>query len=72
MGNNANKSVTWVLSGTHSIFESQIDYGINCCLVTESCRSLLLLRELEPIGLLCLRDFPGNTGVGCHFNLQLA
>ena len=42
-----------------------------CCLVAESCLTLLQPHGLQPARLLCRWDFPGkNTGVGCHFHLQ--
>ena len=42
-----------------------------CCLVAQSCQTLLQPHELYPTRLLCPWDFPGkNTGVSCHFILQ--
>ena len=42
-----------------------------CCLVAQSCPTLLRSHELLPASLLCPWDFPGkDAGVGCHFLLQ--
>ena len=42
-----------------------------CCLLTNLCPALLLLRGLQPVRVLCPCDFPvKNTGVGCHFLFQ--
>ena len=41
------------------------------CLVAKPCTTLLWPSGLEPVRILCPRDFPGeNTRVGCHFFLQ--
>ena len=42
-----------------------------CCLVAQSCPTLLRPYGLYPAGLLCPQDFPGkNTGVNCRFLLH--
>ena len=42
-----------------------------CCLVAQSCLTLLQPHGLQSTWLLCPWDFPGkNTGVGCHALLQ--
>ena len=48
-------------------------YACCCCVVTKSCPPLLRPHGLSPARLFCPWDFPGkNTGVGCHFLLQLS
>ena len=43
-----------------------------CCWVAKSCLTLLQPHGLQPTRLLHPWDFPGkNTGVGCHFLLQV-
>ena len=43
----------------------------SCCLVTESCLTILWLHGLQPTRLLCPWDFPDkNTEVDFHFFLQ--
>ena len=43
-----------------------------CCLVAKSCSTLQRPHGLQPTKLLCPWNFPGkNTGVGCHFLLQI-
>ena len=47
------------------------DMTCSCCLVTQSCPTLLQPRRPQPARLLCPRDFPDkNTGVCCYFLLQ--
>ena len=42
-----------------------------CCLISNSCSTLLQPHGLQPTRLLCQWDFSSkNTGVGCHFLLQ--
>ena len=42
-----------------------------CCLLAQSCLTLLRPHGLRSPGCLCPWDFPGsNTGVGYHFFLQ--
>ena len=41
------------------------------CMLSDSVMSYSLQPHgLEPASLLCLWDFPGNPGMGCHFLLQ--
>ena len=53
------------------IWKTLVPCIICCCSVDKSCPTLLRPHGLQPVKLLCLRDFPGkNTGMGCHFLLQ--
>ena len=54
-------------------FQLLCDVGITfCCLVTQSCPTLLRLHGLWPARLLCPWNFPvKNTRAVCHFFLQM-
>ena len=46
-------------------------YFLLCCLLAQSCPTLLWPRGLWPTRFLCPWDFPAkNIGMGCHFLLQ--
>ena len=58
---------TRVNEGAEEKHREQISNFLPCCLVAQSCPTLLRPHRLQPARLLCPRSFPGkNTGVGCH------
>ena len=56
---------------SREVLESVIFKLCWCCLVAQSCPTLLWTPGLQPSRLPCPWSFPGNnTGLGCHFPLQ--